>query len=79
MRRGALDMRRTLIERNPEFGVHCVGCDATVEGSLMRDTRPRASDGLMGYGVYAVAHFETAQRAMTVESDLRHRLNEGLH
>jgi hypothetical protein len=63
MRRGTLDMHRTLVERNPEYGIYCVGCDATVEESLVRDTRPRASDGLVGYGVFAVANYETAQRA----------------
>jgi len=47
-------IRGSLLERNSETAVFVGGSDATIEASVIRDTRPRASDKTLGRGVYVL-------------------------
>ncbi|MGK4001520.1 right-handed parallel beta-helix repeat-containing protein [Sorangium sp. So ce1036] len=48
--RADVTVRASLIERNHELGVYVSGSDATLEASVVRDTRPRP-DGRGGAGI----------------------------
>ncbi len=49
----SVTIRRTLLERATTVGLLFYGIEAIVEGSVIRDTRPRPSDGIAGYGIQA--------------------------
>ncbi|KYF52068.1 hypothetical protein BE08_21325, partial [Sorangium cellulosum] len=48
--RAALAVRASLLENNHEAGVRIEGSDATLEGTVVRDTQPRR-DGAFGRGI----------------------------
>lgn len=50
---GRLSVTSSLVERNHDTGILTVGVDATVAGSVVRDTRPRQADDESGRGVVA--------------------------
>jgi hypothetical protein len=50
-RRSNLTLRASVVEDNREVGVLVGGSDILFEGALVRDTRPRASDGAGGGGL----------------------------
>jgi len=47
----AVTVERSLVERSLDIGVIVLGVAVTFEGTVVRDTVPRASDGLFGDGV----------------------------
>jgi hypothetical protein len=48
-------VRSSLVENNRVFGVMVQGADATLDGLLVRNTLPLASDGSFGDGVVVVS------------------------
>jgi len=49
--RTTLTLRGSLIDNNLEAGIAVFGSQATIEGSVIRGTRPRTSDRLIGRGI----------------------------
>ena len=50
-RAATLTVRGSIVERNLTTGVYVQGATATIEASLVRDTKPRRSDGQLGRGL----------------------------
>jgi len=61
-----LTLRASVIERNREVGVLVSGSDAVVEGAVVRDTLPRASDQTVGVGISAQDRVSTGARSTLV-------------
>jgi hypothetical protein len=59
--RGMLTCRRSLIERNPQFGVLVGGTDALVESTVIRESG--ASAPSLGAGLFVVERQDTRSRA----------------
>jgi hypothetical protein len=53
--RPKLDLRHSLVEHNHNVGIYAYGVDATLDGAVVRDTLPRASDQHFGNGVEILA------------------------
>jgi hypothetical protein len=49
--RSEVTIRSSVVERNYTTGVFALGATLTLEGVLVRDTFPRAADGLFGRGI----------------------------
>ncbi len=49
--RANVTLRRSLVEQNHDFGVYLWGSDATIEGTVVRTTLPRASTQTSGRGI----------------------------
>ncbi|WP_437521417.1 right-handed parallel beta-helix repeat-containing protein [Sorangium sp. So ce726] len=62
-RRSALTLRTTLLERNHDAGMVVLGSDATIEATVVRDTQPRQSDALHGYGISIEYDHATRERS----------------
>jgi len=58
-RRADVSIRRSVIERATQAGVSCLASTVRVEGSVVRETRARVSDGKVGTGVYVTSHDAT--------------------
>jgi hypothetical protein len=50
--RSTASVRSSLVEESHDTGINISGSDVTVEGTVVRRTQPRASDGDVGRGVY---------------------------
>ncbi|MBW2456415.1 MAG: right-handed parallel beta-helix repeat-containing protein, partial [Deltaproteobacteria bacterium] len=60
-----------LLEQNHEVGVYVVGSDATIEGTVVRNTLPRASDQTAGRGINIQHAPNTAERgSVTLHASL---------
>ena len=53
-----LGLRESIVRRNRSAGVWVYGGEATIEESLVQDTRPRELDGYYGFGVLALGRLE---------------------
>ncbi|MBI4705773.1 MAG: right-handed parallel beta-helix repeat-containing protein, partial [Deltaproteobacteria bacterium] len=62
--RATLTLRGSLVEQNHDLGVAVFGSDATIEGTVVRATLPRASDQLFGQGIHVQGVVEAGGRAM---------------
>ncbi|HZO12164.1 MAG TPA: hypothetical protein VFB62_02870, partial [Polyangiaceae bacterium] len=49
--RPRVSLRSSLIDRNQHIGMSAAGADATIDGTLFRDTLPRAFDNVSGNGL----------------------------
>ena len=54
-------VQRTLIEENRDIGLFVSGSDVSVEATVVRQTRARASDGLFGDGVVVFSELAPAR------------------
>lgn len=61
--RSALDLRSSVIERSVDLGMMVGGSDAMIEGTAVRDTAPRATDGQFGRGISIQQDPDTGQRS----------------
>ncbi|RLB48961.1 MAG: hypothetical protein DRI90_24950 [Deltaproteobacteria bacterium] len=67
-------LRASLVEQNHDVGVVVFGSDATIEGTVVRTTLPRAHDGLFGDGLVIVADLTPASALLSsclIESNAR--------
>jgi hypothetical protein len=70
-RRGTLDMRSSVIERNHAVGIFAGGADVTIDGSLIRGTLPDGPTQLDGRGISVEPYIDTMQRSvLTVRSSV---------
>jgi hypothetical protein len=60
--RSTLTVRRSLLERNVDFGVYVLSSDAEIDATVVRDTKPR-KDGTSGHGVSARDSATTKERS----------------
>lgn len=68
--RAAGVLRGVLLEQNHDIGVHVIGSDATIEGSIVRGTQPR-SNGIGGRGVESIDNLTSRERAkLTLRNSL---------
>ncbi|MBI4704672.1 MAG: right-handed parallel beta-helix repeat-containing protein, partial [Deltaproteobacteria bacterium] len=74
--RATLTLRGSLVEHNHALGVLVTGSDATVEGTVVRDSLPQASDQLLGRGIDVQYDPDAGERATLV---LRGSLVEQSH
>jgi hypothetical protein len=49
--RSSVTLRESVVERSHRLGVFIGGSDATIEGTIVRDTEPQASDQQFGHGI----------------------------
>jgi len=61
--RASLTLRASLLEHNHEGGVSVSGADATIEGTVVRDTMPRPSDQTTGWGITVTSDPDSAERS----------------
>jgi hypothetical protein len=69
-------VRRSVIERNYDIGVVALGSSATIEGTVVRDTKPRVSDDLAGRGITANQDATGNRGLITVRSTMIERNHE---
>ncbi|MFH2008530.1 MAG: right-handed parallel beta-helix repeat-containing protein [bacterium] len=50
---GTVDVSDSLVSGNHDLGVYASGMDATITGTIIRDTQPREVDGRFGRGIEA--------------------------
>ncbi|RLB49518.1 MAG: hypothetical protein DRI90_24460, partial [Deltaproteobacteria bacterium] len=62
-KRASVMLRASLVEQNHQLGVLVSGSDATIEGTVVRTTLPRASDQTAGQGIAIQNTPYTAERA----------------
>jgi hypothetical protein len=55
-------VRGSSVDGNRESGIHVLGSDAVIEATVVRNTRPRASDDLAGAGIDVVDNDLTVDR-----------------
>ena len=51
-------VRGSVVETSTRFGLYAYGASATIEGTVIRDTRPGEPDGTQGYGLLVEAREE---------------------
>jgi hypothetical protein len=56
----------SLVERATEKGIHVEGVSAEIDGTVVRDTVPRASDGGLGYGIAILDNLDGARANATI-------------
>jgi hypothetical protein len=61
-KRATLTLRASLLERNHDAGLTAISSDATVETTVIRDTKPK-SDGEGGHGIRIRDNADTQERA----------------
>jgi hypothetical protein len=49
--RGSLSLSNSLLDENSDSGILALGSDAVVQGSIIRDTQPMATDQTLGSGI----------------------------
>jgi hypothetical protein len=59
--RAQLTVSSSTIERNEGVGIQVVASDVVIEASVVRDTKPQSSDGLLGRGINAQPNPGTMQ------------------
>ncbi len=64
--RTVLQLRRSVVERNFEVGVFLDGSEATIEQTIVRETKSQLASGTLGSGIYAQDNFATKQPAKLV-------------
>jgi hypothetical protein len=62
-RRSEATIARVVVERATEVGIFVAGSDALIEHVLVRETRPRASDGSNGRGIGLEDNTDSGERA----------------
>ncbi len=69
--RASATLRASLLDQNREVGVHVTGSDAIIEGTLVRNTLPRAADQAFGRGIHIQDSPGTAGRtSLTLRASL---------
>ncbi|RLB48132.1 MAG: hypothetical protein DRI90_25660 [Deltaproteobacteria bacterium] len=69
--RANVTLRASLVEQNHLVGVVVLASDSTIEGTIVRDTLPQASNEARGVGISAQPNQDTAERAsMTLHASL---------
>jgi len=61
--RASVTLRASLLEQNHDIGVFVTGSDATIEGTVVRNTQSQASDQASGRGINIQRDSDTAERA----------------
>jgi hypothetical protein len=64
--RSTANVRDSVVERNRDIGIFVLGSDATIEATVVRETRPRASDQKSGAGIAIQDHPATGERATAI-------------
>jgi len=74
---GRLTLRASLVERSYDIGLNITGSDATVDGTVVRDVLPRASDLAFGRGIQCQLHATTlAPATLTLRGSLVERSHQ---
>ncbi|RLB54519.1 MAG: hypothetical protein DRI90_20180, partial [Deltaproteobacteria bacterium] len=74
--RAMLQLAGSVVEGSHEVGVIVLGSEATISGTVIRDTLPRSIDGLFGRGLIVQLAAETSTRSDVTVSQV---LIEGSH
>ena len=71
-----LALSGSVIERSHEVGLAVIGSEAVIDGTVVRDSRPRPADGLFGRGIIVQLSTETYAPS---QATISHSLVEGSH